>query len=314
MRILAAALALLVVAAGCADEPPAPAAKPGQEPIGPDAISETEGAVDGLVTDDSLLPLVDANATLVEPALETLSDADGRFIFRNVPAGTYHLRLSKPGYSTAMLLLDVPAGVIVPITLMLVPAPVDEPYHVTSRVSGQMNCGVAWRVATLSGFDATCSKAEGTPVYSVVDQSNVRVRLLGTNFSATKSIVLETTWTPAQVAATALVVDYRTYYTTAPGGSLPTPSRAVGDARGKAPLRVVVNETRIAEIIKGAALEHCPATGQCSFLARVFPYASTLGSSSAVDASAYLQQRYEHVITEFFGEPHPEDFTAVVPN
>jgi TonB-dependent receptor len=63
---------------------------------------EVAGGIRGSVYDQDVeVPLANARITIVEALLTAASDADGRFLFPRVPAGTYTLVVSKDGYSRA---------------------------------------------------------------------------------------------------------------------------------------------------------------------------------------------------------------------
>jgi len=71
------------------------------------------GAIDGRVFDLSGERLPDADATLLsgkKSIATTTSDADGRFVFDKVPAGSYRLRLHLRGFSRAERPVTVRSG------------------------------------------------------------------------------------------------------------------------------------------------------------------------------------------------------------
>jgi len=76
-------------------------------------VSETTGAVRGLVVDASIQPVEGATVSLLLPGDErtTTSDGQGRFAFSDVPAGTVFMKAEKPGYAAAQTSTDVVAGV-----------------------------------------------------------------------------------------------------------------------------------------------------------------------------------------------------------
>lgn len=104
--ILSLLLACALALAGCADggdDRPAPQ----------DLVVETSpglGAVVGVVVDEAILPLADAQVVLEsDPPREQATDAQGQFAFADVAPGTYFLRVAKAGYDAAQASVEVKA-------------------------------------------------------------------------------------------------------------------------------------------------------------------------------------------------------------
>ncbi len=73
------------------------------------ADSALRGAVGGVVFDTDSKP-VPAARVILDDALETRTDADGRFTLRNVPTGTRQLDVAAIGMSPVSTVVDVAAG------------------------------------------------------------------------------------------------------------------------------------------------------------------------------------------------------------
>lgn len=63
----------------------------------PSLAAAQAGRIVGTITDASLAPLGGATIQVVETAARAASEANGRFVVRNVPAGTYSIRVSRIG-------------------------------------------------------------------------------------------------------------------------------------------------------------------------------------------------------------------------
>lgn len=108
----------------------------------PDAATAVqEGTIEGRVVDGrSAAPLEGARVTLVARERSVGTDADGRFRFADVPAGTHRLRITMLGYRPAERTVEVGSGetVEVEVTLALAPVQIREitisPRRVTEAV------------------------------------------------------------------------------------------------------------------------------------------------------------------------------------
>ena len=77
------------------------------------------GQISGVVSDDHKHPLPGANVLLLPDSIQTSTDVDGQFIFRNIKAGTYELRFSYIGYLTDTRVVTVESGKSVDVRVML---------------------------------------------------------------------------------------------------------------------------------------------------------------------------------------------------
>lgn len=95
------------------------------------------GTIRGTVKDQQGLALPGATITATAPTLQgertVVTDADGSFLFRAVPPGTYHLKFEMSGMSTSEKTAEVPLGGVAQIDITMSVSQVQE----TVTVSGE---------------------------------------------------------------------------------------------------------------------------------------------------------------------------------
>jgi hypothetical protein len=124
-----AILVLVCLLAGCAaPAESAPAAITTTSSAAPAVAEEERGSIAGLVTDDEKAPIADAQVALIGLANTTTTDAAGRFTFNGLEAGTYSLSVQRLGYAVAARKVDVVAGEVAQVLLVLAPFAIVESY------------------------------------------------------------------------------------------------------------------------------------------------------------------------------------------
>lgn len=157
MRALAAFLLLFPLLAGCSEGGGADAAGDGK---GADVgVSDTTGAIVGLVVDERIMPIEGAEVTLSGggPPRAATSDGEGRFVFSELPPGTYVLAASSLLHQSAQASVEVAAGVEPPVTKILLSRRfTQDPYHETLKFDGFIQCGYdATVISSLCANDYT---------------------------------------------------------------------------------------------------------------------------------------------------------------
>jgi hypothetical protein len=124
-----AILLLVCVLAGCAAPAAStPAAIALTSSAAPAVAEEERGAIAGLVTDDEKAPIAGAQVALIGLANGTTTDGAGRFTFNGLEAGTYSLTAQRLGYEVGARKVDVVAGEVAQVTLVLAPFAIVETY------------------------------------------------------------------------------------------------------------------------------------------------------------------------------------------
>lgn len=301
-------LVLIVTLAGCASGAD-PVSMEEEEALAQAArFDETTGAVEGVVTDEAILPLV---GVTVRPEVgeATTTDAQGRFSLSYLAPGSLTVNFELGGFENATRTIEVRLGEIVSVSLQLVAVGADVPYHLTHEDAGRMMCAADTRprlfALNFCGAVALFSPATG-------DDSLGTFTLTG-NSSRLVDIVFQTHWVTNQATGRGLEVFWEAYQritdpTTFPEGA----PRRFGSASGVSPLRAAANESTIQAIVHAQpAPLYCHVGAPCMVMARTFPRATTLGPTSPADAAFYVDQRFTHVLTEFYRAPAPPGFSAL---
>jgi outer membrane cobalamin receptor len=88
--------------------------------VGPADAVARQGTITGQVTTDTQQPLGGAQVRVVGPNLRTMTDAQGRFMLVNVPAGQHQLEVQHIGYRSGARSVTVAAGATVDVRLEVV--------------------------------------------------------------------------------------------------------------------------------------------------------------------------------------------------
>lgn len=103
-------------------------------------LAQDNGTIEGTIIEaGSGEPLYGANVLLVGTSKGSAADADGKFIIRNVPAGTQTLKVSYLGYQTFEETVEVEAGEVTNVELEMQWAGVEgEEITVSAQAQGQV--------------------------------------------------------------------------------------------------------------------------------------------------------------------------------
>lgn len=333
MRTLPWLVFLSLILAGCAAEEPeileAPAPTSASiAPAAPAEFSETKGALAGTVTDDEQIPLAGVTVGILELGLKTASDHAGQFTFSQLAPGTYSLQFALLGYSGAAKHVDVVAGEATSTVAVLNRVVIDIAYHYILQQKGLLGCAVQTQgIPTGLPF--------GSPGVSLCGASQIVTLLTGQDTSgvdkfrtvweltdpstAWNTTVLEMVWQSTQALGAGLSVIWEVDLCSGDPDLTfagPIVGRSPLIARTDAErLQTIVGESSKPDsclqqgVLTSDTTETCNAD-KCDIQARVFSDAETTGQ--AVDAGASIQQTFEQFMTNFYYEPGPAGFTALV--
>ncbi len=150
MRILAAAIVLSVVLAGCAGDAPATEEEDDVPQI--DRVAAGKGAIRGVVIDGTVQPIEGVTVEVQESGEEAVTGPDGTFTFVDLDPGAYFLLASKPGWGSIQQSTIVEADIANPpaVRIQMLPIPGTEPAAITFKDEGFVACG--WGVPITYGY------------------------------------------------------------------------------------------------------------------------------------------------------------------
>lgn len=268
-------------------------------------FDETTGAIEGVVTGDSLEPLAAADVTLDGSVLAS-TDQFGRFVFSHIAPGPHTLVAQAANHAPAFTEVDLEAGMVATVNLVLTPIPGTQPYSTTLIHQGFWDCSVAAIVGV-----PNCLNMTG-------------VQKIGFGFdvgSEWRTSQIELTWTYSNVAQT-----------TTPGAWFSNAAETedetggcLGEVAGQNPLRL-----RLApgDVLGGlgcatVAADYSTPTPATAYHHEgfVFPWGLlaaeskpiynlyATGNSRGVGAS--FNQPFTMYLSVFYFEPAPSDFSAM---
>lgn len=300
-------------------------------PSGPAEVTEDTGAVTGVIMDEEGLPQQSAVVAIQKEGIEareTQTDEGGRFTISNVEPGTWQIFVQKLGFKSMGRSVDVVAGEVTNIELVLEPVPVEEPHSLTQIQEGNIQCSVrAYPGAPLWGAGvvglapgwytgvAVCAIA---PIPTLPDDNfllNWEIPSENAN-----EVLLEMTWESTQSFGRTLsvVLEHPDHI----NDGTPT----YGDVTGPSPLIVYANEAKIQNITEQNSEDDC-IESKCEFTTRVFaaanfteldwptdpPTVPVFGQmhERLLDVGVVLDQRFEQYLTSFHFQAKPDGFTAL---
>lgn len=146
-------LVLLAVAlSGCAKGSANPAEAPGSSNV----IEATDGqagggTIEGVVTDDTLLPLAGAMVAIVGLEGVAVTGEDGAFAFRGLAPGGYVVQVNRLGYDSVSKRIDVAAEETIPVQVILAPIVLKAIYVDVVQLNMFMGCGGGLLLTSFTG-------------------------------------------------------------------------------------------------------------------------------------------------------------------
>jgi hypothetical protein len=143
----------IVLAAGCVGSAAVGAGATTAPSVAPLEVTETKGAIDGIVADESILPTANATIHLLttdqppKVLAQTASDASGHFAFSLIAPGTYGVRATATGFANGSALAHIVAGEVLRVQIILGQAPAQDPYIITIVKVGYLSCAVGTIIA-----------------------------------------------------------------------------------------------------------------------------------------------------------------------
>ena len=296
--LLTALTVTALVFAGCSKPDNKPAETVPSEPV----VSDTTGSIAGIVVNDEVIALPGAQLLVKETEQSTTTASDGSFALNALLPGTYTVFVSALGYDAQSARVDVVANQITEKTFTLSTVVLKVPHHESIPFAGRFECSAAF-------VDVLWTECPGASELGSVSQIDF------TKPEGVTYIVAELRWTQAS-AGTGQNLDFNVVQ----DGR--DESQWYANVFGPAPLKIVI------EVGKQYSNPPSPGGGVGSdefdqivddedTALQLDLYSSPVYTDEVLDAGERealvgltLQQNYEGMVTLFYDEVPPEDFTA----
>jgi hypothetical protein len=293
----------------------------------PPEFSEDKGAIHGSVVDDQGLPIAGATVGLVEPSLTKTTAANGEFTFNQLPPAKYTFSVIALGYEAVSQRVEVKAGEVTQLHLVLVPVSIAEAYHKTLQQAGYVQCTLAMSPGVPTGgvYPGIPKWIGGVAVCGAFCIVQCLPAFPPDKFllhwaldKGAQELVHEMSWTSTQAAGKGLFVVVEQ------DGVSNIPAKTYGQKIGPSPLIIFVNQTRMLNL-SAATGQDC-LTAKCKMQTRVFGAANTtnlvmpvdppelgqLGKPDKhVDVGFVFDQKNTQYLTTFHNGLKPDGFTAL---
>ncbi len=292
--VLLGILLLGVGLAGCAGA--GTDSRPADVDVYTPTFDEDTGAVSGRVTDESLLPIVEARVVL-DDAKTTFTDGNGSFAFGFVEPGAHKLVVTHDRYETGLVQIVVERDGIAEAHLVLTELPATRPHHETMTGAGILTCHAGFSVAGEQGEEISCSTdgelSNYVPVsYQLGAMDNV------------SNVLAETTWEAAQATANGMLITWYIEY-----DDILNPVFHLGTAHGESPVVHVMNRTLFEQALDERQDPACTQE-DCTITGRHKPFGLYPGTG-VVDIGLMIDQHFEEYVTVFYNQNVPADFSAL---
>jgi hypothetical protein len=321
--LLGATMSGCIVAESAPTDKSTQAGQPAPEAAEPATFDETTGAISGLVVNAEGLPIGGALAGIRETSAQTVADVGGTFTFSNLPPGDYSLDISQLGYESTSKRVTVSAGEISHVNVALTEVAVEGPYYETILENGNVQCSVraypGVPTTTMSGLPPWTTGVAVCGLVSLPGFEPDRFLVTYELPAGAIELMAEMAWQSTQATGSALGFALEI------DGRSNDPDATYGSPRGRSPLILPVNETKMQEVDIASESECIPEG--CSLQTRVFAEAETTGLATPVplgpfpdplgdpadrvDFGITLDQRYVMYLTHFHVEGMPDGYSAL---
>jgi hypothetical protein len=255
-------------------------------------------SVKGLIVDDEEKPVVGARIALLDVPgrdVEATSDAAGGFGFGDLPPGSYRLAVSQLGYEAFVRKVDLVGGETTEVKVVLKPIAVVTGTHDTKEIAGFLGCSATVYTAQSARPQQRLVCAEVAAGQSWYPNHKNDHKWTVPKGYATHLAELD--WKANTASAKELLFLITTSLDCTPAVCLVSSSFSP-DKTGPRPLS-----------IRTDAKSTLP-NGPVDVFSKAF---SGVSSGATPTAVVVLDQKYTIYVTNFFGEPMPEVWTATPP-
>lgn len=291
-------LAVSTILAGCSGQA---GPESDQPELSVDATGET-GAVEGVVIDDAVNPVVGAQVATTSAAgvVQSVTEESGKFVLNGVTPGRQTIFAAALGYNSVAKVVEVVAGEVTSISLTISPIPIVQPFVETfGPYEGYFECRLA-RLGTTGecgwlggGFD------HPTELYPN-DKSIFRFNITSEDY---RTFVGDMRWQQGSFAtSTAMRLafsydkrDSNHYFCSGEGGTPLQWRWAYPDIEASECARVGSTDEPDRPYLKDNPMR---------------AYANVPFGTDTNPVYLSLQQRFEVIVTVFYGEPAPAEFNG----
>lgn len=263
-------------------------------------VDDATGAILGVVVDEAIVPVEGATVTVQGDGRSTETDAQGRFVFDRVPAGTHFLEVRKLNYETAQSSVEVEAGVDQPPVLKVQVSRLftGQPYMQGVQFQGFIACAYQAGITAPCVTDYTqvvpgCGSG-CVPILRTI-MGDARDTMVEVD-AGWQTHIAEVVWEPsAQGTSNALGLIYRDFPV---GGA----NHQYGAVSGPSPLHLRFEVGVKHATQSGPASEMIPPEGYDEIIA----FVGTRSDGEPVALT--LQQEFEMFLHTFYHGKPPEDW------
>lgn len=276
-------------------------------------FDESTGALEILLTDDELAPI--ANATVgiqptepqegAQPIAPLMTSAVGIAVFSNLAPGAYNTQVVALGYESAAKRVEVKAGDVAKLQLIVVRLPSDDPFHST-EVHRDIVQSVLWRVGP------ACDTIVQPPIGTCLGFQRNDVTFYRVLAEDWATIVDEATWIPNTAASHQRAYVFATFPNVTDFSGVPDfKSPGHFEAAGRSPVVLRIERTEIRErgFPEESQFGEGPNGRGTRF--RAVNDFEDLGVPGVVGVSFMWDQAMTVYNTEFHKTVAPVDFTAL---
>jgi hypothetical protein len=274
------------------------------DPGGPVATGEPipdAGTIRGVVVDESQAPIAQAQVALAETTLQAVTDEAGGFEFGNLAPGPYVLQAGRIGYESAAKRVDVEPNGEHSVVLALTTLAVVEPYHDTfGPFSGYFECQIGTPTAITP---CTGDSVHDQDLNSVVFPGDRRHLHYNMTSDEWQTMVGEARWAKTSVATSQGMATYPSYL------KRPT-SHWWCEADGPSPIRFVFEKEGESVCNSVSSNANPPPSMKINPLVLVADPGFGGTSTTNPPARLMMQQKFELMMTVFYYEPAPSQYSG----
>ena len=300
-RVLGVVL-LLITLAGCASTE-GTGQGVGTGPIASGEAIADAATIQGLVVDDAQAPIEGALAAIVSLGFQVETDAGGAFRFTNIPPGAYEVSAIKLGYSSSGKRVEVVANEnLEGVFITLLPIVVEQVYQETfGPFAGYFECHIG------SVFISSCAGDTFNPTLDrLIFPNNNRFLHYTLSADHWETQWGEARWSPAAVASASGMAIYPSYAQRYDDGNT---GHYYCEADGDSPIWFRYDAVPERSICNSEGDDDPPAVVGTPLMLVADPGFASPANGEVVPR-ILIQQRFEAIMTIFYGEPAPEQFTA----